>query len=369
MRDSMIMILCSVADCIALGLGAWLAWRTPPDTLAQELGRFLAAGIVVVAAFFVLTTPFGGFGVMRGLAHALFCVLLPLYCVRGLRIWRERAWLAALLIAAFALGEGIYLVAREVEPFRLEVTAAEIHSPKLADLGQPLRIAVVADLQTDSIGAFEMAVFDELVRQQPDLVLFLGDYLQMAPGPQFEAELSKLRTQLRRLTPRHGAFAVDGDVDGAVGGAERVFEGTGVQVMNDRSVELSGVPIALHGLSRARSRAPFVDAGLVRRLGQERFPLVFGHAPDFMLSVLRDGYALDGVMLAGHTHGGQVQIPGFGPLVTLSAVPRWLAGGGVFQRGPTWLAQSRGLGMERGDAPRLRLFCRPQLLLLTLRAP
>jgi uncharacterized protein len=364
-----VLFLCSAADLTALILGAWLAWRTPPASLVQELGRLLAMGTVVVAAFFVLTTPFGGFGVMRGLAHALFCVLLPLLLVRGIRLRRDRAWFAAAAIATFVAGESIYVFAREVEPFRLEVTTADIASGKLAELRQPVRVAVVADLQTEAIGPFEVEVFDELVRQQPDLVLFLGDYLQMAPGPLFEAELPKLRAQVRRLLPRLGAFAVDGDVDGAVGGAERVFEGTGVQVMNDRSLRLPHVPIALHGLSRARSRAPFVDAGLVKKLGDAPFPLVFGHAPDFMLSVLRNGYALDGLMLAGHTHGGQVQVPGFGPLITLSAVPRWLAGGGVFQRGPTWLVQSRGLGMERGVAPRVRLFCRPHLLLLTLRAP
>ena len=40
--------------------------------------------------------------------------------------------------------------------------------------------------------------------------------------------------------------------------------------------------------------------------------------------------------------------------------------GGVFQRGDTWLVCSRGIGMERSHAPRVRFWCRPQLVLLEL---
>jgi predicted MPP superfamily phosphohydrolase len=126
------------------------------------------------------------------------------------------------------------------------------------------------------------------------------------------------------------------------------------------------VPILLHGLDRMRSRVPFVDAGMVRRLHGSCYPIIMGHAPDFMQSVLRDGLQADALMVAGHTHGGQVQVPGFGPLITLSGVPRWLAGGGVFRHGETWLCCSRGIGMERSSAPRIRFWCRPQLLLLEL---
>ena len=140
-------------------------------------------------------------------------------------------------------------------------------------------------------------------------------------------------------------------------------------MLTDASASLDGVPIDLHGLSRTRSRAPFLDAGLVRRLPGARFPILLGHAPDYMQAVLRGGLDADALMLAGHTHGGQVQIPGFGPLVTLSSVPRWLAGGGVFQRGASWLVCSRGIGMERGHAPRIRFACRPQLIVLELQAP
>ena len=72
------------------------------------------------------------------------------------------------------------------------------------------------------------------------------------------------------------------------------------------------------------------------------------------------------LILAGHTHGGQVRLPLLGPLLTLSQVPRsWAAGRTELPGGGT-LIVSRGVGMERHDAPRLRFLCRPELVVLDL---
>jgi hypothetical protein len=88
---------------------------------------------------------------------------------------------------------------------------------------------------------------------------------------------------------------------------------------------------------------------------------VLGHMPDFSLgSVDAD------LLIAGHTHGGQVQLPLVGPLLTLSQVPRsWASGLTEIEPGKM-LVVSRGIGMERGLAPRLRFLCRPQLVILEL---
>ena len=360
----MIALLC-LFDAVALAVGAVVVWRGPWTGASRELVTWLAGALLLEMAAYLLMSPAGGFGQIRGLAHATFCVLLPIAAVRGVRVWRHCRWFAALLLLTASLGEGCYVWAREVEPFRLEITTAKVTSPRLAGLTAPVRVACVADLQTDAMGAYEVSVFDRLVELQPDLVLFLGDYLQL-PADELRAELPKLHAQLARLTPRLGMFAVDGDVDGPGGGVSGVFAGTSVTPLVDGDASLPGVPIDVHGMSRMRSRAPRFDAGMVKRLGGERFPIVIGHAPDFMLAVLRGGLQADALLVAGHTHGGQIQVPGFGPLITLSSAPRWLAGGGVFQRGASWLVCSRGIGMERDAAPRVRFWCRPQLIVLEL---
>lgn len=362
-------VLCGL-DLLMLAVGCVLAWRgprAPAPVDAVRVVTFAAVAALVVAPPALLLA--GSFALLRGMTHALFCVSLPVAAVRGVRVLRQQPVYGALLLSTFVVGEACYVWAREVEPFRLEVTRRTVTSerlrPVVATLGRPLRVACLADLQTDAIGAYEVRVFDELVRLEPDLVLMLGDYLQVDPARARELRPA-LHEQLARLRPPYGIYAVDGDVDGVLGGARGAFAGTAVRALVDEWASVPGLPVSVLGLSRTRSRAPFVDAGTARRMSGEHYPIVIGHAPDFMLSVVRDGYDPDALMVAGHTHGGQVQVPGFGPIVTLTAVPRWLAGGGVFRRGATWLVCSRGVGLERSDAPRIRFWCRPQLILLEL---
>ncbi len=363
----MIVPLCCTADAVLLALGAVAAWRTSWRGRSRELALAIAVVTAATLTVAAAASPLGRFAMLRGACHGLFCAGLPLLALRALRIRRESPTIAVVFATAFVAGEACYVWARHVEPFRLEVTTATVTSPRLSPLPAPLRVAVIADLQTDHVGEHEVAMFDRVVEAQPDLVLWLGDYLQIGDAAAFDRELPVLQAQLRRLQPRLGSYAVGGDVDGL--GLARIFEGTGVRVVDDERLELPGVPIDVIGLSRTMSRAPFVAGGTVRSLRGDRFPIVIGHAPDFMQSVLRGGLAADALLCAGHTHGGQVQLPFAGPLITLSSVPRWLAGGGVFRRGDAWLVCSRGVGMERGDAPRIRFLCRPQLILLELSGP
>jgi len=74
----------------------------------------------------------------------------------------------------------------------------------------------------------------------------------------------------------------------------------------------------------------------------------------------------DLVLLAGHTHAGPARLPLIGPLLTFSRIPRaWAAGRTDFDDGRT-LVVSRGIGMERGNAPRMRFLCRPEVVLIDL---
>lgn len=82
---------------------------------------------------------------------------------------------------------------------------------------------------------------------------------------------------------------------------------------------------------------------------------------------LLGAYAKDGfpLVLAGHTHGGQLRLPRLGPLVTNCDLPRWRARG-LTRDGDTWLHVSAGLGAS--PYVPVRLCCRPEATLLTLTA-
>ena len=73
-----------------------------------------------------------------------------------------------------------------------------------------------------------------------------------------------------------------------------------------------------------------------------------------------DGYRL---ILAGHTHGGQLCVPGYGALVTNCDLPRQQASG-LSRWGESWLHVSAGLGTS--PYARIRVACRPEATLLTL---
>jgi hypothetical protein len=88
--------------------------------------------------------------------------------------------------------------------------------------------------------------------------------------------------------------------------------------------------------------------------------------PDVALG-LRPGSRID-LVVAGHTHGGQVVLPGFGPPMTLSHVPRAVAAGGLHDLGGNAIYVSRGVGCERGQAPRIRFLCPPEVSLLEVGA-
>ena len=72
------------------------------------------------------------------------------------------------------------------------------------------------------------------------------------------------------------------------------------------------------------------------------------------------------LLVAGHTHGGQVRLPWIGPMITHSRIPHAWAAGLTELPGGGKLLVSRGIGMERGFAPPMRFLCRPELMVIDL---
>jgi len=230
-----------------------------------------------------------------------------------------------------------------------------VHRVEAQGLARPLRIALLADLQTDHPGAWEQRVLQATARAEPDLLLLAGDYLQLEEGEPYQEAVRALQAAFRdaALAPALGAYAVRGDID--PDGWEAIFEPLGFHA-DEQTVTRSLGPLVLTSLSleASRSSEPPIAA-------QDRFHVVVGHAPDFALATPPAD-----LLLAGHIHGGQVRLPFLGPPLTLSRVPTaWSAGRTEIPGGGT-LIVSRGLGLERGDAPRLRINCRPELVIIDL---
>jgi predicted MPP superfamily phosphohydrolase len=98
----------------------------------------------------------------------------------------------------------------------------------------------------------------------------------------------------------------------------------------------------------------------IRRAAGEVLALGLMHSPDVVSDYALHGFDL---VLAGHTHAGQVRLPPLGALVTNSSLPAGLAGG-LHRVGSTWLHVSPGLGSSRYSPVRFR--ARPEATLLRL---
>jgi hypothetical protein len=133
-----------------------------------------------------------------------------------------------------------------------------------------------------------------------------------------------------------------------------------LDLTNSRTqLDLDGLEVELLGLDDAHISRH--DLRLAPRRAPERFGLAVMHSPDSAPEAVACGYRL---VVAGHTHGGQVRMPLVGALVTNSHLPRRLASG-LIRIGQAFVHVSPGLGTSK-YAP-FRFLCPPEATLLELR--
>jgi uncharacterized protein len=169
---------------------------------------------------------------------------------------------------------------------------------------------------------------------------------------------------LGQLSARHGAYFILGNHDRSVDVVRlrRSLTHSGLIDLGGRwlQVELRGTPVVLAGNERPwiassadlQSCPPPAPAGPLR--------IALAHTPDQFAWARANHIDL---LLAGHTHGGQICIPPLGAIFTPTAQGvKYISG--VFYRPPTILHVSRGIS---GDTP-IRWNCRPEIAHLRLRA-
>jgi uncharacterized protein len=220
-----------------------------------------------------------------------------------------------------------------------------------------LRMAQVTDLHmTGQLTRefFDLAI-EHVAAWHPELVMITGD---LVDDPQCVPWVPET---LGRLRGRYGAYAILGNHDqrlADVACLRQTLIQSGIEDLGGRCVvrAVRGVPVMLAGNEEPWFQpAPPMDVAAT----PAAFSILLSHSPDQLPWARRHGFQL---MLAGHTHGGQIRLPGLGPIICPSRYGVWYASG-VFDRPPTLLHVSRGLS---GVHP-LRFNCPPELTLLELR--
>ena len=171
---------------------------------------------------------------------------------------------------------------------------------------------------------------------------------------------------LSQLHAPLGVYAVTGtpgvDTPAAV---QAIFSGLEIVLLQDQvfHLELEDQVLYIIGVSNlGRERDAAALQSLSAQIPPDAYSLLLYHTPDLIETASAAGTDL---YLAGHTHGGQIRLPFYGALVTLSAYGKQYEMG-QYQLGPTTLYISRGLGMEGLGLPRARFLCPPEIVLLEL---
>ncbi|MBN2022386.1 MAG: metallophosphoesterase [Pirellulales bacterium] len=335
-----------LVDVAALG---WVFWRRTAGAWWQAAmtGGFASALLLG----FLGTQPF----LLVALASDVLFLHGCLFSFVGAALlWRSarRTAVFSALYATVALA--VAVDAFLIEPRWLEVSRVTIASPKVA---RKVRLVVLADFQTDKIGAYERRVLEACLREKPDVILLAGDYLacDSRQWDRLRREANALFKEVDFRAPE-GVFAIEGNVDLFYPWV-LMFEGLPV-VLAPRTESFDVAGIRLTCLSvRDSGKCNYSLAND----SPEKFHVVLGHIPNFAM-----GHVEADLLLAGHTHGGQVRLPWIGSLTNGCSVPlAWTSGVTELPSGAK-LIVSRGTGMERGRAPRLRFCCRPEVVVIDL---
>ncbi len=257
---------------------------------------------------------------------------------------------AAASAPAAVLGTGLAgaVYGTTIEPRWVDWTLHRVPVPRLPAAMAGFRVVHITDIHASPVVPMEFVrgVVDEINADPPDVVALTGDFLTADRD-----WARRVATELGRLEPRHGTFAILGNHDYWCDGAlmSRELEAAGVHHLRNASTVLDG--LRLVGIDDHWTGNDDLDAALAGVASDEPTVLLM-HSPDLLFPASEGG--ID-VALAGHTHGGQVRIPGWGALIVPSDHGFQM---GWYEQGATRMYVNRGLGTLE---LKVRTFCRPEV--------
>jgi len=272
-------------------------------------------------------------------------------------------------------------------PLHIGALKTERISVAIADLPPALagvRIVQLSDFHYDGVRLSDALLEEAIARSnaaKPDLIALTGDFITTTPHP-----ISRLAKRLQALQSRLGTYAVLGNHDhyypGARGKVADTLLASGIQVLWNEVAYPFGEAFPLVGLADYWSKQ-FAPTPVFERLDPAVPRLVLSHNPDSAAD-LRP-WRVD-LQLSGHTHGGQIVIPGLGnpqrgfyalqaqlPPVVRCFIPfmnrgcdrvvkNWNWAQGLHTVGRNQLYINRGLGSYFPG----RFFCPPEITIIEL---
>ncbi|MEO6923617.1 MAG: metallophosphoesterase [Bryocella sp.] len=273
----------------------------------------------------------------------------------------------AFLIGLSAAGLGLVTYSGTIGRHELEMSQKRFAIRDLPDAFVGFRMVQLSDIHLEEYT--EPSFLEDAVRRinalEPDMVVLTGDYISRGPRKKaFALRTAGLCAEILTGLKAPQRYGILGNHDAAVGPEEitALLKAKGTPILSDEfvAIERGGERIWLSG-----ARDPGVlGCDLFKAVPEKpKAPVVFlCHEPDFADNVMRHPRAgAVNLMLAGHTHGGQIRLPLGGPLVLPPMGKKYVEG--AFRLGAMQLYVNRGLGTV--GLP-LRLNCPAEITQITL---
>lgn len=273
----------------------------------------------------------------------------------------------SLTALAFGVAGAAGLYAAAVEPRRLHLRLPCVRVPWWPAGASPLRVGVLSDLHAAwphvTVARVERIVA-RLLAARPDLVLLPGDFVTTHTILVRRIAIEPVAQALGRLAEAVPTLAVLGNHDWHYGGERiaRALERAGIGVLRNAAtrVETPHGRLWVAGIDDLWTGRADVAAAF-RGVDRDAPAIALTHVPDVFRAIPPE----IALTVAGHTHGGQICVPGIGPLRVCSRLPRALAYG-LNEIGGRHLYVSGGVGTS---ALPIRFWRPPEIALLSLSAP
>ena len=220
-----------------------------------------------------------------------------------------------------------------IEPNRLILHQETIQIDNWPKELSGLRIAVIADIHTGGPFINDQKLKDIVDRTNalnPDLIVLLGDYMSPNSWHSHRVEPEVTAEGLKSLKAQLGVYSVLGNHDWWYNGEKvrRAFEQNGIRVLEDEVMEIKWREKSfwLAGLADLWTRPQHVS-DTIAKVPQGSTIIAMTHNPDIFPSLPRSVPLL----LAAHTHGGQVDLPLIGTPIVPSHFGRRYTAGQVFE--------------------------------------